>query len=236
MRCTKARRLISDYIDDHLDSRTHQDLERHLEACPDCQMILKDLQKLVASAQKLEEVSPPAGTWFKLKARLKEETRPVPVPERKRKGWFDFVFQKPQLKYVLVSAVTAAVIVGAVALGVRYWKGIERPLGEDRNHQYTLAKLKEAERHYKMAIKALDEAVSSQREGLDPEITQVFRANLEIIDASIQACRKAVEHHPENIEARNYLLFAYRKKWNLLNEMITLQSNLSWREDLGKTL
>ena len=48
----------------------------------------------------------------------------------------------------------------------------------------------------------------------------IFRTNLAVVDASINACKKAVLSDPDDIESRNYLLAAYREKTNLLTEMM----------------
>lgn len=235
MRCSKARKLISDYVDDNLDPKKNSTLERHLEACPDCEIFLKDFQRIVKNAKELEKISPSAQAWLKIKARLKAETQTVLTPEIQKRKWFDFLIYQPKFKYALASVLLLAVIIGAVTLGIRYWKAREA-LWRDGNQQYTLAKLEEAEFHYQLAIKALAEAVSSQRESLEPQIAQIFRTNLEIIDVSIEACKKAVLHEPENLEARNHLLFAYRGKLDLLDEMIATKLTSSRKGELEKTL
>ena len=52
------------------------------------------------------------------------------------------------------------------------------------------------------------------------EIAEVFRNNLKIIDASIIACRQIVLQQPDNIDARGFLLAAYREKVDFLQEMM----------------
>jgi hypothetical protein len=52
------------------------------------------------------------------------------------------------------------------------------------------------------------------------EIAEVFRKNLKIIDASIIDCRQIVLQQPDNIDARSFLLAAYREKVDFLQEMM----------------
>jgi tetratricopeptide (TPR) repeat protein len=92
--------------------------------------------------------------------------------------------------------------------------------------EYALAKIQEAEQHYKLAIKALWEAVQSQKDNLDPKIAETFRINLELIDASLADCRRAVENDPRNMESRYYLLAVYKKKAELLDNMIEVSSTV----------
>lgn len=235
MKCSKARKMISDYVDDNLDVKRKSTLEKHLEDCSDCQEVMKDLQGIAESAKELEEFSPPANTWLKIEARLEKETQTIQLPERPARKWFDFLVFQPKLKYALISVVLLAVIVGGVILGLRYFKGGITPALMD-HQEYTLAKLQEAERHYQLAIKALGEAISSREESLDPQVAHIFRTNLEIINASIKVCKKAVLNEPENIEARNYLLFVYREKLNLLNEMIATRSMAPQKRDLKEII
>jgi hypothetical protein len=78
---------------------------------------------------------------------------------------------------------------------------------------------KEVNRHYQLAIEALNQAISEQNVELSPELTAVFEKNLEIIDDAIQSFRTAMNEYPEDQEANEYLLICYRKKLELLGEM-----------------
>ncbi|NIM57877.1 MAG: hypothetical protein GTO16_02900 [Candidatus Aminicenantes bacterium] len=219
MRCSKARKLISEYIDGTLRARKSADVEQHLDVCSDCKHLLEDFKKIIEDSKKLEKLVPSDKTWLKIKAGLKtEEQRALAFKPRKR-SWFRLIFSPPKLKYALSSAVILAFVVGAVILGLQYWIGKDS-LGGGDLQKYTLAKLDEAESHYKKAIKALGEAIAAQEGQMDPKVAQVFKSNLEVIDASIMACRQMVLQNPEDLDARNYLLAAYREKVNFLNEMM----------------
>lgn len=235
MKCSKARKIINDYVDDNLEAKKKSTLEKHLEGCSDCQEVLKDLREIASSAKELDDLSPSAQTWLNIEARLAKEAQTVQVPERPARKWFDFLVFQPRLRYALISAVLLAVVVVGFFLGIRYFRGGITP-GLNNHQKYTLAKLEEAERHYQLAIKALAEAVSSRQESLNPQVAEIFKTNLEIIDASIQACREAVVGQPKNIEARNYLLFVYREKLNLLDEMIATRSASLPKKDLKETI
>jgi len=230
MRCSKARKLISEYIDGSLHARKSASVEQHLDVCSDCKHLLEDLKTIVEDAKKLEELAPSDQTWLKIKARLKPEEQRVLAFKPRKRAWFSLIFSPPKLKYVLSSVVILAFIVGAVILGLRYWIGRD-VLDRGDLQKYTLAKLDEAERHYQKAIKALGEAISAQEGKMDPQIAQVFKSNLEVINASIMACRQIVLQNPENIDARNYLLAAYRKKMNFLNEIMETKQASSQRRE-----
>ena len=230
MRCSKARKLISEYIDGSLQAQKSARLEEHLDVCLDCKHLLEDFKAIVEGAQKLEELAPSDQTWLKIKAGLKPEKQKVLTFKPQKRGWFSLVFSRSKLKYALSSAVILAFVVAAVLLGLRYWRGKDF-LDRGDPQKYALAKLDEAERHYQKAIKALGEAISAQEGKMDPQIAQVFKTNLEVIDSSIMACRQMVLQNPENIDARNYLLAAYQEKMNCLNEMMETKQATSQRRE-----
>jgi tetratricopeptide (TPR) repeat protein len=235
MRCSRARKLISEYVDGGLRAQKSALLERHLEVCGDCKHVLEDFKIIAEDAKKLEELLPSDQTWLKIKAGLKPEEQRVLAFKPQKRAWFSLVFSPPRLKYALSSVVILAILVGAVILGLRHWIGPNFQ-GRGDLQKYTLAKLNEAERHYQKAIKALEEAVSAQEGKLDPQIAQVFKTNLRVIDSSLSACRQMVVQNPEDLNARNYLLEAYREKLNFLNEIIEVEQSASQRRELKTTI
>jgi hypothetical protein len=222
MRCAKARKLISEYIDDNLEAKQGLLLERHLKTCPDCQELLKDFQGITEKAKELEEISPSPKSWLNIKAKLETEPQEVLTLPSPRKEWLRALFYQPRLKYALSSALVLLLIIGVVTLGLWFSKG-KGVVGKDDKNGYTFVKLKEAERHYQLAIKALEEAVLAQEGEVDPLTVTVFRKNLEIINSSIISCQQALQEEPDDIETRNYLLVAYMEKVDLLNEMMNLK-------------
>lgn len=230
MRCSKARKLISQYIDGSLRARKSAYVEQHLDACPDCKRLLEEFKAIIEDSKKLEKLVPSDKTWLKIKAGLKTEEQRILAFKPRKRARFGLIFSPPKLKYALSSVVILAFVVGAIILGLRYWTG-EDSLGRGDLQKYTLAKLDEAERHYQKAIKALGEAISAQEGQMHPQVAEVFKINLEVIDSSIMACRQIVLQNPENIEARNYLLAAYREKLNFLNEMMETKQASSERRE-----
>lgn len=235
MRCSAARKLISDYINGSLQARQSVRLEQHLDVCQDCKHLLKDFKTIAEGAKELEELAPSEQTWLKIKARLKPEEQRVLTFQPHKRARFHLLFYPPKLKYALISVLLLAFIVGGVTLGLRYWIGKDF-MGRKDLQRYTLAKLDEAERHYQLAIKALWDVVSAQEGKMDPQIAEVFRRNLEIIDSSIIACRQTILQEPDNIDARNYLLAAYRGKVNFLNGMMEIEKTSFPKGELKTTI
>jgi len=215
MRCAKARKWISEYIDGGLNEVQNRALEKHCASCAGCRKLLQDFQKISVHAGDLRQNASPETPWRKIQERLTAGEQVVLRPVSRRPGWFG----APRLGSVIGAAVVLAVLIGIFMTGP--FDGNRRAdLSGARSQEYTLAKLREAEHHYQLAIKALAEAVAAQPGELDPEMAAIFRTNLAVVDASINACKKAVLSDPDDIESRNYLLAAYREKTNLLTEMM----------------
>jgi hypothetical protein len=131
-----------------------------------------------------------------------------------------------------VAAAALVLVVTGVVVGSRLGRA-PAPLGPEAREKYTLAKLDEAEHYYQQAIKSLAEAFAAEKGALAPQVAELFDRNLSVIDATIQACRRAVLDEPDDLEARNYLLAAYTQKITLLDSALDLQRRD--RDAAGKT-
>jgi putative zinc finger protein len=75
-----------------------------------------------------------------------------------------------------------------------------------------------AEREYKQAIKLLDSSIAKRKEGLSPEIVRQYQSSLTLIDSSIAASRRALRERPNDLAAGQFLLAAYAKKVELMQD------------------
>jgi len=227
MKCSKAKKFISEYIDGDLDPKKASTLKEHLEACPDCQKHLRDFQKITDQAKGLEKKAPSEQAWFRIQARLREEKQKEKVPTW---GGRERILLFPaKLRYAVSAAFLLLVVVSAVIIGLRFGNRA-RFLPGPNGEKYALAKLEEAEHHYQLAIKALWEAVQAQKVNFDPKVAEIFRTNMEVIDASIADCRKAMESDPNDLESRYYLLAMYKKKADFLDNIIEAASMSSQKK------
>lgn len=226
MRCSKAKKWINLEIDGGLDTARKRSLEEHLLRCPRCRKLREDFKKIKNSAQGLPEISPGGETWFKIASRMRvsQERTESPVRLWRRRS----LWSSQRLGWVAGAALLLVVAAGTFVVGPQIWKQ-----DFSGSQKYVLSKLDEAERHYQKAIEALWEAVSSQKEEIDPQLFAVFQKNLDIIDTSIQACKEAVLSRPDSIDTRNYLLAAYKEKRNLLEEMIDVGTSPVEQRDVG---
>jgi hypothetical protein len=76
-----------------------------------------------------------------------------------------------------------------------------------------------AEREYQKAIRLLDQAIAKQRDRLDPELIKQYESSLALIDDSINASRRAFRGRPDDPVAGQFLLAAYAKKLDLMQDI-----------------
>jgi hypothetical protein len=222
MRCSTARKLISDYIDGLLSKKKSLKLEQHLQRCPDCQTLLEEFKDIVYQTSSLETHSPSADVWLKIKAHLRETPqRSKESTHRSRGALISYLYPQTKVRFAL-NIVLLLVIMSAVFYGMLYWSGKENREKEDVQ-KYALKHLKEAERHYQLAIEALNREVSERETDSEIPFTEIYKKNLEIVDISIESCRQTIKEQPNNLEIRNYLLSIYKQKISLLNELIKMK-------------
>ena len=238
MRCRKAQKYISEYVDGTVKPRKAAGLERHIETCAACREVLADFQSLTTGARALDAPEPGDGVWRKIEARLAAGERgreTVPAPRREAPRGWAFGLGTPALRFAGVAALALVLIASGIIIG--------RGLGQKgtvtypRNSEgYTLAKLDEAERYYQKAINSLSEAFAAERGTMVPQVAEMFEKNLSVIDATIQACRQAVLKEPDDLQARNYLLTAYMDKVSFLDTALESQRQAPGAPTRGKSL
>ena len=76
-----------------------------------------------------------------------------------------------------------------------------------------------AEHEYQKAIRLLDQAIAKQRDRLDPALIKQYESSLAMIDNSIAASRRALRERPDDPAAGQFLLAAYAKKLDLMQDI-----------------
>jgi len=224
MRCRKVHGFISRSVDGELEANESVRLERHLETCSECRSLLEDLRRIVGAAAELGTPEPSEKVWRNVRAGLAGGGSKAPVEgiTVERRPFFGMGL--PAFRFAGAAALAIVLIVSSVVVGLRLGRRTG-PSGLEAGERYTLAKLDEAERYYRQAIKSLSEAFTAGRGALAPQVAEVFDRNMAVIDATIQACRRSVLDEPDDLEARNYLMAAYTRKITLLDSALDLQRN-----------
>ena len=79
MNCKGVIREISDYIDGELDLTLRQELERHLEHCEDCTLILDQTRKSIEILCDSEPIPLSPEVQSRLRAALREKLTQKPA-------------------------------------------------------------------------------------------------------------------------------------------------------------
>jgi hypothetical protein len=82
------------------------------------------------------------------------------------------------------------------------------------------AQVARAEREYVTAIRLLDRAVAQRKGQIDNGVYAQYEASLALIDDSIEKSRNALRAHPGDTSAGQFLLTAYARKVELMQEFV----------------
>ena len=93
---------------------------------------------------------------------------------------------------------------------------LTRPLTEDELLHQQLAR---AEREYQNTIQLLDRRIARRKDSLDPAILAHYQTSLALINESIETSRRALRERPKDDIAAQFLLAAYARKVELMEEV-----------------
>jgi len=222
MRCARAQRKISEHIDGELGAAGIRRLERHLDKCAACRKVREDLTSLVREAREIETPQPSDRPWAGIKAGLAAARRETPAaaPRLKERAWLPGF--PPALRLAAAGLLALVLVAAGAFLGQRVLKSRGPAVPMKGGMDFTLAKLAEAENHYRLAIKALDEAVASQAGNYSPGMADLVGREIGAIDALIKAGEDAVMRDPGDLKARAFLLDAFRGKVDFLEAAVEI--------------
>jgi hypothetical protein len=115
--CTKIEELLSEYIDDLLDTQTRKLVDVHLQSCPACHKTLEELKSLVRDLGAFEPVLAPPDFLDKVHQRLFKRSWARRI--------FDTLFVPPLVKLPLQFAAVAIMAVLVITISYRIKPEIE---------------------------------------------------------------------------------------------------------------
>jgi len=219
MKCSQAHELIGELLEETISEEDRQALEKHLESCPDCRDLLADFREIKTQAAALPKLDPSPAVWTNVLDGVRRDRRAKSVRAATTINWWDRLFAPGRPRYAFAAALALCLVIGGAVL-IRSPRKTAVPAVAGNGDEYTMAKLQEAEIHYRLAILALSEAAAGQKTGLDAKTTESLEKDLRTIDAVIASCRDAVRRDPKSVEARVYLLGAYKGKVEFLDDII----------------
>lgn len=93
------------------------------------------------------------------------------------------------------------------------------PARQLSDNELLAQQLVRTEREYQSAIKLLDRAVAKRRTEIEPEAFKKYESSLALIDSSIAQSKRALRELPNDTAAGQFLLAAYARKVELMQEI-----------------
>jgi len=223
MNCETARMLLLERLDEGAAAPVPEDVARHLSACASCSREAAWLgaeERLIARYRdsRLDGLQVPPGVWERVEAAAR-------APFQRFDSWFRLSgwSERPWLRQFAFAAVLIVATVGVTLLAVRNFGPGPAPLVAERTGSGTLDDALQAidlaERQYQEAIRVLGKAVDKRKSNLDPALVAELERNLKAVDEGIEAARRAYREHRADTELAYYMLAAYRKKVEILQEI-----------------
>ncbi len=234
MKCEDVLRVIEDYHDGEIPHALAGQVEAHLCECPDCAGMLERLRAEDELYRKYatvieEDLQLGPEVWRGIESRIAAPAPAGSLVEALRRRIASSFPSSPLLRQAVFAAVVAVFSVAVTLVGIRYYgggRGTPAVIGDSapeqggsKNLKDALAMVQRAEQEYLIAIRTLTEIVDKERETLDPRYLAEFEQNLRMIDRNIAATRAAYYKRPSDPELAYYMLSAYGRKVELLQQI-----------------
>lgn len=109
MDCRQIRQMLaSDYLDNELDIAAREQVDRHLETCPDCRKISKNLAEISLSLRRAQKQNVPQGVWPRIQTELRRQHVRAAGPKT--------VFQTNLVEFLLMRPAFAAAAAAAILI------------------------------------------------------------------------------------------------------------------------
>ena len=220
-RCDQIQPRLSLFVDGELDTDDRQEIARHLDECPACRGLVRDIERLRATARGLGPINPPDHVWLEVAGQIRLDAPPVRHDAR-----------RPE-RGALRSWLGLAAGLLLATLGA-YFFARGTPLVEPAASpapggpvQAIADDLLMATQLYQKAITELNTLAKSNSSALDPAIAALLQKNLTATDQAIAESQKALAGSPDSVPARESLIDALRRKVDVLQATVMLMNDMA---------
>jgi hypothetical protein len=234
MSCDAFRKLLEDYQYGELSEVETSQVAGHLRDCAACRGELAGLEReaglfhqYATETESSIRLSP--EIWTRASSQPETETtvgREAGLGGGKV-GSQAFMTRRPWIRQAIAALLLVGVSVTGTLLVERRYRTRESnpPLqaealqGMGEGLQGAVQSVQRAEQEYLRAIQQLSAVVEKQKSTLDPRVIADLQNNLKLIDAHIAATRRAYYAHPQDPELGLFMLAAYSRKVQLLQDL-----------------
>ena len=185
-----------------------EDLKDHLRSCKKCAEEYKLHKLLGTGTEQLESYQPPVSLW----GRIEKDILAGSEKKSKAGNWLEkligIIFPAGNIfRPVFAGAAAILIIISAVY----YFKPLS-PAEKSRIQAESLADIGKAQEYYLNAIESLTKLAMENERNIEPELFSIYREKLQLLDASIDECKKIIDENELNVNAWNFLFASYNKK------------------------
>ncbi|MDO9542681.1 MAG: anti-sigma factor, partial [Kiritimatiellia bacterium] len=114
--CRQIRQMLaSDYMDNELDPPAREQVDRHLEKCPDCRKISANLVAITLPLRRAPRVNVPQDLWPRIQTELRRQHSPAARPKTVfRNNIREFFLIRPAFAAAAAAAAAILIIISAV--------------------------------------------------------------------------------------------------------------------------
>ncbi len=224
-------RRLDDFVDGTLPTGEVEAVARHLGDCEPCRAELASLESLLSTVAALPTaVEPTRDLWPDISARLapRAASRPTALPDRSAIGR-DRLGERRPSRLVWTLAVAAMLLMAVTAAVTTLVLRRQQPapvelaaVPVDRPVTTALVALAPTEQAYLRTADDLQQVLEQNRARLSPETIVVVERNLKLIDDAIAESRAALSRDPANPELAHLMTEMYRRKVDLLRQVVSL--------------
>ncbi|MBO0723748.1 MAG: zf-HC2 domain-containing protein [Blastocatellia bacterium] len=233
MECRAVVSSLSDYIDMWLSESEVREIESHLVACPKCQTVSFELNKIKSAARALPQHTPSAALWSRIVGEIEPEAplsqqslpenilldRPL-LNENPGLNWWmrlnsrRFTLTLPQLAGM--SAIVAALVIMLTSSLIR-----SPQEGFDISHgaQALETALLPDEDRIRAELDSRVSAINLRKANWDPVVRAEFEKHLNKIDDSLRYSREMLQINPRDGVKRQMVLTLYNEKRQFLEDV-----------------
>jgi hypothetical protein len=233
--CYHFRKRITEYQGGELEEHQAAAMEAHLRSCAACRRELALLESEAsiyeAYAARVESALDPSPEICE-RAMERAASQPRPARNEDRpagQAWGLGVFLPVSswARQALAAAILVALSVTATLLLVDRYRSKEAAVPSqaaikssgEKSLDAALRSIQRAEQEYLDAIRVLSAIVEKQKATIDPRMLAEFQRNLKMIDEHIAATRSAYYAYPSDPELAFYMLAAYSRKVEMLQDL-----------------
>jgi len=204
------------FADGSLSSERLPQVEEHVRACAACAFDVERIKTLMTRLQETPVGSTPApldALWPSIRTRI-EASKVIPLSANGGR----VEERRAPRRIGLAMAAAAAVLITAVALGLRYTTRPSAPTAQS-NDTTSLIAVADSAHAYEEEAQTLLNQLELRRAMLRPEAVVQIDRDLRVVDSAIAELKEAIARDPNNPALRRLLASSYRQKVDVLKRV-----------------